>query len=104
MARPIRFSSRPKRRACWRRLAFGVEALRIGIDEIVKLKQEIRFAPIDLTQSQQVRLERLFPLATLKASEAALFVPVPTDREVVPFVLQLLAQMWPAEEHTAVAS
>ena len=81
-----------------------VEALRIGIDEIVKLKQEIRFAPIDLTQSQQVRLERLFPLATLKASEAALFVPVPTDREVVPFVLQLLAQMWPAEEHTAVAS
>ena len=89
----VPFRSKP--RACWQRPGFGFEAIRVGIDEIVKLKQEIRIAPVDLTQSQQVRLERLFPRATLKVSEAALFVPAPTEIEVVPFVLQLLAAMWP---------
>ena len=72
-----------------------VEAIRVGIAEVVKLKDEIRLAPVDLTQSQQVRLERLAPRATLKASEAAIFLPFPHDADVVPFVLDFLRTMWP---------
>ena len=74
-----------------------VEAIRIKINEIVKLKSEIRLAPVDLSQSQQVRLERLMPAATLKAGEGALFLPAPRNETGVAFVLDFLRSMWPAE-------
>ncbi len=74
-----------------------VEALRVGIDEVVKLRHELRLAPVDLTQSQQVRLERLYPRATLKAGEGALFVPMDAGGDTVGSVLELLQSMWPDE-------
>ncbi len=77
-----------------------VEALRIGLSEVVKLRNEIRLAPVNLTQSQQVRLERLAPRATLKAAEGALFVPVPGGAEPVAFTLEFLRTMWPDQAAT----
>ncbi len=72
-----------------------VEALRIGLSEVVKLRNELRLAPVNLTQSQQVRLERLAPRATLKAGEGALFVPLARGDDPVAFTLDFLRSMWP---------
>ena len=70
-----------------------VEAIRAGIDEIVKLRHEIRLSPVDLKPSQEVRLQRLHPRGVLQASEGVLFIPA-----VEPLVESLsafLQQMWP---------
>ncbi len=77
------------------------EAIRIGLAEIVKLRNEVRLAPVALSQSQEVRLQRLAPRAVLRPREQALFLPVPRDgippREapVVPWLLDFLGTMWP---------
>jgi transcription-repair coupling factor (superfamily II helicase) len=78
-----------------------VEAIRIGLSEVVKLRDEIRLAPVDLVQSQQVRLERIAPRATLKATEGAIFVPIPPREDPVQFVLGFFTKMWPAEHGSA---
>ena len=75
-----------------------VEAIRVGLGEVVKLKDEVRLAPVDLVQSQQVRLGRLAPRATLKAGEGALFVPIPAGEDPIQFVLRFLTKMWPPDE------
>src|SRR5690554_4917554 len=54
-----------------------VEAIRIGLREIVALRHEIRLSPVDLSASQEVRLDRLMPRAVLRAAEATLFIPSP---------------------------
>ncbi len=72
-----------------------VEALRIGLTEIVKLRNELRMAPVNLTQSEEVRLQRLAPRATLKASEGAMFVPMEFDEDPVVFAVDFLPRMWP---------
>ncbi|MBW3666410.1 MAG: transcription-repair coupling factor, partial [Actinobacteria bacterium] len=36
-----------------------VEAIRIGLEEVVKLRHEVRLSPVDLKPSQEVRLQRL---------------------------------------------
>jgi transcription-repair coupling factor (superfamily II helicase) len=71
-----------------------VEAIRIGLTEVVKLRDEIRLAPVDLSPSQEVRLERLQPRAVLRASEGSLFLPAP--RPLVAGILDFLREMWPA--------
>jgi transcription-repair coupling factor (superfamily II helicase) len=70
-----------------------VEALRVGINEVVKLKGEIRLAPVNLSTSQEVRLQRLAPKAVLRGAEGVLFVPAPG--EPVAGLLNFLAKMWP---------
>jgi transcription-repair coupling factor (superfamily II helicase) len=76
-----------------------VEALRIGLTEIVKLRKEIRLAPVNLSQSEEVRLQRLAPRATLKAAEGALFVPMDYDDDPVQFTIDFLPKMWPANRN-----
>ena len=69
-----------------------VEAIRVGLDEIVNLRHEVKIAPVDLRPSQEVRLQRLQPKAVLRAAEGVLFIPVP-----VPLVEGLVAfvkKMW----------
>ncbi len=72
-----------------------VEALRIGLTEIVKLRNELRMAPVNLNQSEEVRLQRLAPKATLKAAEGAMFVPMGLDEDPVDFAVDFLPKMWP---------
>ncbi|MFV1960887.1 MAG: transcription-repair coupling factor, partial [Acidimicrobiia bacterium] len=69
-----------------------VEAIRVGVVEIVKLRHEIRISPVDLKPSQEVRLKRLQPRSVLQAAEGALFIPAtePLMENLVGFV----GEMW----------
>ena len=78
-----------------------VEALRIGLNEVVKLHHEIRLGPVDLTQSQEIRLNRLSRKAVLRAAEGVIFLPVPDP--LLPGLLEFVQKMWPQEEPRAEA-
>jgi transcription-repair coupling factor (superfamily II helicase) len=75
-----------------------VEALRVGLTEIVALKDEVRLAPVDLTASQEVRLQRLARRAVLRAAEGVIFLPVP--RPIVSGLIEFLRKMWPEDGAT----
>lgn len=70
-----------------------VEAIRVGLTEVVKLRDEVRFSPVDLSISQEVRLDRLQPGSVLRAGEGSLFVPAP--RDLVAGTLDFMQTMWP---------
>ncbi len=72
-----------------------VEALRVGVDEIVKLKDEVRLATVDLSASQEVRLSRIARRAVLRADEGVIFLPAPPDDQIVGQLLAFLVEMWP---------
>ncbi len=74
------------------------EALRAGLEEIVVLGREVRLAPVDLTISQEVRLQRLAPGAVLRAGESALFLPAPRSETVVQQLTEFVRDMWPSVE------
>lgn len=74
-----------------------VEAIRVGIDEIVKLRHEIRLSPVDLKPSQEVRLQRLHPGAVLQASEGRLFIPA--TESLVEDLALFLHRMWPSGDN-----
>jgi transcription-repair coupling factor (superfamily II helicase) len=69
-----------------------VEALRLGLREVVKVRNEVRIAPVELRASQEVRLRRLAPQAVVRGD--VLFVPVPRG-EVVAALAEFLRTMWP---------
>ena len=73
-----------------------VEAIRVGLSEIVALKSEVRLAPVDLTASQEVRLQRLARGSVLRAAEGVIFLPAP--RPVLAGLLEFLGKMWPRED------
>ncbi len=73
-----------------------VEAIRLGLDEIVNLRNEVRLAPVVLeSQSQEVRLRRLQPRAVLRSRQ--LFVPAPRT-DPIEDLRTFLRTMWPPEE------
>ncbi len=72
------------------------EAVRIGIEEIILLRHEVRLRPVDLSASQEVRLERLAPRAVLRPAESAVFIPAPPQGETIAFLLEFLRTMWPS--------
>ena len=75
-----------------------VEAIRIGLEEIVNLRREVRLGPVDLAQSQEIRLQRLAPRAILRAAQGLLFLPVPWSGDLVSYLLDFLVAMWPPPE------
>ena len=72
-----------------------VEALRIGLDEIVKLRHEIKLGPVDLRESQEVRLKRLAHGSVLNATEGHVFIPAPEP--LLDGLMGFLTEMWPAD-------
>lgn len=70
-----------------------VEAIRVGLTEIVKLKNEVRLGPVDLSDSQEVRLRRMARGSVLNARESVIFVPAP--KPLLAGVLDFLGRMWP---------
>ncbi|MDX1449126.1 MAG: transcription-repair coupling factor, partial [Acidimicrobiia bacterium] len=72
-----------------------VEAIRVGLAEIVALRDEVRIAPVDLTASQEVRLQRLARGSVLRASEGVVFLPAPDP--VVDGLIEFVQAMWPSE-------
>ncbi|NOY54712.1 MAG: transcription-repair coupling factor [Actinobacteria bacterium] len=71
------------------------EALRVGLEEIVSLGREVRFAPVDLSISQEVRLQRIAPKAVLRAAESALFLPSPPPGRTIEVLSGFVREMWP---------
>ena len=59
---------------------FRIRARRAGLTDVTLQGQHIRFAPVALRDSQQVRLKRLYPKALLKQATGTLLVPVPKTR------------------------
>ena len=73
-----------------------VDAMRVGLEEMVKLRHEIRIGPVDLKPSQEVRLKRLQPRSVLRAAEGLVFIPAPNP--LVPGLSDFIAKMWPEDE------
>jgi transcription-repair coupling factor (superfamily II helicase) len=71
-----------------------VEALRIGLTEIVKLRDEVRMGPVDLSDSQEIRLKRIARGSVLSAREATIFIPAPSP--LLGGLLEFMSKMWPA--------
>ncbi|MEA2025026.1 MAG: transcription-repair coupling factor [Actinomycetota bacterium] len=71
-----------------------VEALRIGLDEIVQVRDEVRLSKVDLRPSQEVRLERIQRRGVIRGS--TLFIPAPTS-DVAAVLLEFLRTMWPTD-------
>jgi transcription-repair coupling factor (superfamily II helicase) len=59
---------------------FRVRAARAGLTDVTLQGQHIRFAPVELKESQQVRLPRLYPKALWKQATRTLLVPVPRTK------------------------
>jgi transcription-repair coupling factor (superfamily II helicase) len=72
-----------------------VEAFRIGLTEIVKVRNEVRLAPVSLRAAQEVRLERLARGAVIRGD--VMFIPAPRI-ELVAELLTFLRNMWPPSE------
>jgi transcription-repair coupling factor (superfamily II helicase) len=70
-----------------------VEALRVGLAEVVRLRHEVKLAPVELSASQEVRLQRLAPRAVLRSGE--LFIPAP-ERSPATALAGFLRTMWPS--------
>jgi transcription-repair coupling factor (superfamily II helicase) len=71
-----------------------VEALRVGLTEVVRLRHEVKLAPVELSASQEVRLSRLAPRAVLRAGE--LFVPAPSSAPAISLA-EFIRTMWPPQ-------
>ncbi len=72
-----------------------IEALRVGLTEIVQVRDEVRLGLVQLVASQEVRLERLSPGAVVRG--AVLFIRAP-DTEPVGSLITFLRTMWPPPE------
>lgn len=70
-----------------------VEALRVGLNEIVTLRREVRMSPVSLSASQEVRLERLSPKAVVRGG--VLFIPT-AQGDPVAGMIDFLEKMWPS--------
>ncbi len=53
------------------------EARRAGLTDITVAGNHVRFAPVDLPDSRQVRVQRLYPKTVLKPAVRTMLVPVP---------------------------
>ena len=69
------------------------EALRIGLTEIVAVRNEIRIRPVSLATSQEVRLQRLARNAVLRGD--TLFIPKPPKATLLDSLTSFLRKMWP---------
>jgi transcription-repair coupling factor (superfamily II helicase) len=53
------------------------QARRAGLTDITQQGTHIRFAPVELPDSRQVRVQRLYPKTVLKPAVRTMLVPVP---------------------------
>ena len=55
------------------------QARKAGLTDITQQGTHIRFSPVDLPESRQVRAQRLYPKTVLKPTVRTMLVPVPRD-------------------------
>jgi transcription-repair coupling factor (superfamily II helicase) len=61
---------------------FRVHARRAGLTEVTVQGNQVRFAPVELRESQQLRLKRLYPGAQIKPAVRTVLVPKPTTARI----------------------
>ncbi|GLW62078.1 transcription-repair-coupling factor [Actinomadura rubrobrunea] len=59
---------------------FRVRARKAGLTEVALQGNFVKFAPVELPDSKQVRLQRLYPKSVLKPAVRTLLVPVPKTK------------------------
>ncbi|VAW03554.1 Transcription-repair coupling factor, partial [hydrothermal vent metagenome] len=69
-----------------------VEAMRIGVTEIVQNRREVRIGPVTMKASQEVRLERIARGSLLRGS--TLYLPAPESSPAT-VIAQFLLTIWP---------
>jgi transcription-repair coupling factor (superfamily II helicase) len=72
-----------------------VEALRVGIGEVVAARREVRLTPVSLLASQEIRLQRIARTATVQAKQRTLFIPLPADPAAG--LAEFIRTMWPPD-------
>lgn len=72
-----------------------IEALRLGIDEILQNRREVKITPVTLKASQEVRLERIARGAVLRGSTLYLRPP---DGSPATAIAQFLRTLWPSSD------
>jgi transcription-repair coupling factor (superfamily II helicase) len=77
-----------------------VEALRLGIEEILQNRREVKIAPVTLKASEEVRLERIERDAVLRG--ATLYLP-PPDGSPATAIIRFLRTLWPVAEESVSA-
>ncbi len=76
--------------------ALRVECMRVGIEEVMLIRDEVRLSGVDLMQSQQVRAGRLRRGAVYQPDSGMLFIPAP--RPLLAGVLDFVGRMWPDDD------
>lgn len=71
-----------------------VEALRVGLEEVVAMRDEVKLAPVQLGASDEVRLQRLARRAVVR--NRALFVPLDSD-DPAGALIEFVRNMWPPD-------
>jgi transcription-repair coupling factor (superfamily II helicase) len=61
---------------------FRVHARRAGVTEVSAQGNHVRFAPVELRESQELRLKRLYPGTLVKPAVRSILVPRPTTARV----------------------
>ncbi|GII52923.1 transcription-repair-coupling factor [Planotetraspora thailandica] len=61
---------------------FRIKARKAGLTDVTLQGQQIKFAPVVLKDSQQVRLQRLYPRSIVKQATEVLLVPVPKTKPI----------------------
>ncbi|RKS72060.1 transcription-repair coupling factor [Actinomadura pelletieri DSM 43383] len=85
---------------------FRTKARRAGLSDITVQGNFIKFTPVDLPDSMQVRLQRLYPKSILKPATDTLLVPAPKteaiggrplrDQELLGWATDLVEALFPA--------
>ncbi|OLT35890.1 transcription-repair coupling factor [Actinomadura sp. CNU-125] len=61
---------------------FRAKARKAGLHDVTLQGNFVKFAPVDLPDSRQVRLNRLYPKSILKSSNETLLVPMPKTKQL----------------------
>jgi len=74
-----------------------VEALRVGLEDIVKMRGEIKLSPVSLSVSQEVRMQRLSKRSVVRGSVVFISAPAELPGGLIEFV----RSMWPEQNGEA---
>src|ERR671938_12979 len=90
-----------------------IKARRAGLTEIAQQGNQVRFGPVDLPESAQLRLKRLYPGSIVKPAVRTMLVPRPTtarvggtplrDRQVLQWAEEVVASVLGGSVATAAA-
>ena len=67
----------PEARALAEVAALRVECLRVGVDEVMGIRDEVRLSGVSLRDSERLRAQRLVPGADYQPGAGLLFIPAP---------------------------